>query len=238
MCVLLKVSGVCDTFRQPDGRRALADPGCSSQESARIGIDQVVRVLWPGGEALFSGCGNNHKTGWNRSDGRCRGLSSPYRAACNQVLPHARQIADPFHVVRLANDRLDQVRRRTQQETLGHRGRKGDPLYQIRRGSRQVGAGRSRGGCKGDPLVSDPAAAHPCFGTARHRRRSPTNPTLPTVTARQLASDRRHESCPPEVNQLGRTLARRRRPDHQLASRREAQPEAPALTPPEIRRAP
>ena len=60
-------------------------------------------------------------------------LSSPYRAAYDQVLPHAGQVADPFHVVRLANDRLDQVRRRTQNDTLGHRGRKGDPLYRVRR---------------------------------------------------------------------------------------------------------
>ncbi len=32
----------------------------------------------------------------------------------------------------LANQVVDEVRRRTQQETTGHRGRKGDPLYGIR----------------------------------------------------------------------------------------------------------
>ncbi len=40
---------------------------------------------------------------------------------------------DPFHVVRLAGDALDQCRRRVQQDTCGHRGRKGDPLYAARR---------------------------------------------------------------------------------------------------------
>jgi transposase len=40
---------------------------------------------------------------------------------------------DPFHVVRLAGDALDQCRRRVQQATCGHRGRKGDPLYAARR---------------------------------------------------------------------------------------------------------
>ena len=40
---------------------------------------------------------------------------------------------DPFHVVRLAGDALDQCRRRVQQERHGHRGRKGDPLYSARR---------------------------------------------------------------------------------------------------------
>ena len=37
-----------------------------------------------------------------------------------------------FHIVTLAGDAPGEVRRRVQQETLGHRGRKGDPLYQIR----------------------------------------------------------------------------------------------------------
>ena len=39
---------------------------------------------------------------------------------------------DAFHIVKLAGDALDEVRRRVQQDTTGHRGRKGDPLYQIR----------------------------------------------------------------------------------------------------------
>ena len=60
-------------------------------------------------------------------------MSGPYRTACDRVLPNALQVADPFHVIRLANQRLDEVRRRVQNETLGHRGRKADPLYRIRR---------------------------------------------------------------------------------------------------------
>jgi transposase len=42
-------------------------------------------------------------------------------------------VVDHFHAVRLANAAVDQVRRRTQQATLGHRGRKPDPLYRIRK---------------------------------------------------------------------------------------------------------
>ena len=42
-------------------------------------------------------------------------------------------MADPFHVVRIANRCVDKVRRRVQNETLGHRGRKADPLYRIRK---------------------------------------------------------------------------------------------------------
>lgn len=40
---------------------------------------------------------------------------------------------DSFHVVALAAGRLDECRRRVQQETTGHRGRKDDPLYKARR---------------------------------------------------------------------------------------------------------
>ena len=39
---------------------------------------------------------------------------------------------DAFHIVKLAGDAPGEVRRRVQQDTTGHRGRKGDPLYQIR----------------------------------------------------------------------------------------------------------
>ena len=42
-------------------------------------------------------------------------------------------VLDPFHAVRLANRRIDAVRRRVQNETLGHRGRKADPLYRARK---------------------------------------------------------------------------------------------------------
>lgn len=42
-------------------------------------------------------------------------------------------VVDAFHIVRLGNTVVDEVRRRVQQETLGHRGFKGDPLYGIRR---------------------------------------------------------------------------------------------------------
>ena len=39
---------------------------------------------------------------------------------------------DTFHFIKLAGDAPGEVRRRVQQDTLGHRGRTGDPLYQIR----------------------------------------------------------------------------------------------------------
>ncbi len=63
-----------------------------------------------------------------------------FKTATTEVLPDAVAVMDPFHVVRLAGDALDQCRRRAQQHTRGHRGRKGDPLYAARR-TLHTGAG-------------------------------------------------------------------------------------------------
>ena len=60
-------------------------------------------------------------------------LSGAYRRTFEVALPQAGQVADPFHMIRLANNSIDKTRRRTQNDTLGHRGRKDDPLYRARR---------------------------------------------------------------------------------------------------------
>jgi len=56
-----------------------------------------------------------------------------FKTAAVEQLPDAVEVMDPFHVVQLAGDALDRCRQRVQQETLGHRGRAGDPLYGARR---------------------------------------------------------------------------------------------------------
>ena len=60
-------------------------------------------------------------------------LASSYRAGLGGRLLQALRVADPFHVVRVANRCLDKVRRRVQNQATGHRGRKNDPLYRIRK---------------------------------------------------------------------------------------------------------
>lgn len=60
----------------------------------------------------------------------------PHRGYANgllQHLGHVTVVIDHFHAIKLANGCIDDVRRRTQNDTLGHRGRRGDPLYGIRR---------------------------------------------------------------------------------------------------------
>jgi transposase len=56
-----------------------------------------------------------------------------YRAALDEHLPNAVRVVDHFHAIKLANTAIDDVRRRVQQATLGHRGHKHDPLYRARR---------------------------------------------------------------------------------------------------------
>jgi transposase len=56
-----------------------------------------------------------------------------FKTATTDQLPDAVAVMDPFHVVRLAGDAVDQCRRRVQQDTHGHRGRTGDPLSSARR---------------------------------------------------------------------------------------------------------
>jgi transposase len=56
-----------------------------------------------------------------------------FKTAAAEELPDAVAVMDPFHVVRLAGDALDQCRRRVQQAIHGHRGYKDDPLYASRR---------------------------------------------------------------------------------------------------------
>lgn len=62
--------------------------------------------------------------------------AAPYRAALTDPefgLHRATLVVDRFHMAKLANAAIDDVRRRVQNETLGHRGRAGDPLYGIRK---------------------------------------------------------------------------------------------------------
>jgi transposase len=77
---------------------------------------------------------NAREQGWR--SGIVVAALDPYRgyaSALRTSLPDAVRVLDAFHVVRLGFAAVDDVRRRIQQEQLGHRGRSGDPLFGIRR---------------------------------------------------------------------------------------------------------
>jgi len=60
-------------------------------------------------------------------------LSGRWRLVFDTMPRAAGQVAGPFHLVKLAHERPDDVRRRVEHETLGRRGQKDDPLYRSRR---------------------------------------------------------------------------------------------------------
>jgi hypothetical protein len=130
------------------------------------------------------------------------------------MLSDATQIADPFHLIKLANSKLDECRRPVQNETMGHRGRKTDPLYRCRRLlTRADERLDDRGRTKllglldaGDPHGEVRAAWH-----AREVVRSiygHHDPDLAIAFVERLGRDLQDESCPVEVCSLGRTLVR------------------------------
>jgi transposase len=139
-------------------------------------------------------------------------LSGPYRSVFDTMLPDATQVADPF--LKLANAKLDECRRRVQNETLGHRGRKDDPLYRCRRllsraDKRLDDRGRTRlAGLleAGDPHGEVRMAWHAKEVVAsiyEHR-----DADLAVAFVGRLGKDLQDESCPVEVQGLGRTIVR------------------------------
>ena len=152
-------------------------------------------------------------------------LSGPYRKVFDTMLPDAVQVADPFHVVKLANAKVDETRRRVQNETMGHRGRKDDPLYRIRRlltkaDERLTDQGRIK-------LVGLLAAGDPRgeVKTAWHAKEvvrqiyTYTDPDLAVEHVEAIGRDLQDDSCPPEVQSLGRTIIRWK---HQIAAWHQA----------------
>ena len=145
-------------------------------------------------------------------EGRRPGPVPGYQRALRAGLPDAVVVLDAFHAVRLAQGAIDDVRRRVQQNTLGHRGRKGDPLYGIRRvllrGAEHLTersyARLLTGLDAGDPN-REVAAAWIACQELRHVYAAPD----PDRARRRL--ERFYRACAdtdvPELHRLGRTIA-------------------------------
>jgi len=59
--------------------------------------------------------------------------SAPFAAAVRKALPNATIVVDHWHLVRLANQAVTEVRQRVARQQLGRRGRKADPAWAHRR---------------------------------------------------------------------------------------------------------
>ena len=141
-------------------------------------------------------------------------LSSSYRIVFDTMLPHATQVADPFHVVRLANAAVDECRRRVQNETLGHRGRKSDPLYRCRRllvmAAERIGDDRHER-LRGLLAAGDPKGELRMTWHAKEVVRQIYDHTDAEVAAAwvdDIGRDFTDTSMPLEVRRLGRTIKR------------------------------
>jgi transposase len=134
-----------------------------------------------------------------------------YASALVAPLGHATVVVDHFHAIRLANTVVDQVRRRIQQATLGHRGRKRDPLYRIRKllltaheQLTQRGRARLRAGLAAGDSTGEVAAAWQGKELLRAVYRAVGPP------AARAALDRFYRWCDgvqvPELSRLARTV--------------------------------
>ena len=122
--------------------------------------------------------------------------------------------ADAFHIVRLANQALDGARRRVQNETTGHRGRKGDPLYHARK---LLLMGAERLDAAGwDKMLAALDAADPadeireCWVAKEHVRDifRADDPLDAQQHLDEAIAWCEHPSAPPELATLARTLRR------------------------------
>ena len=131
--------------------------------------------------------------------------------AVDDQLQDATSVLDAFHIVKLAGDAPGEVRRRVQQDTTGHRGRKGDPLYQIRlllRASRDRLTKRQKERLR-EAFVADEAhisveVAYLLTQQVREVFHQDTPAQGRRLAARLI---KRLPACPiPEIARLGRTL--------------------------------
>lgn len=136
-----------------------------------------------------------------------------YKNAIDDELEDAVAVLDAFHVVKLGTAAVDEVRRRVQQATLGHRGRKGDPLYGIqtilRAGKENLTAkqhARLHAAFTDREEHVEVEVAWQCAGQLRDAYRQ-ADLTAGRVIAEQVVET--FHTCPiPEIARLGRTLRR------------------------------
>lgn len=132
-----------------------------------------------------------------------------YAVALRTELPEATRVLDAFHVVKLANTCVDEVRRRVQQETLHRRGHKHDPLYEVRRLLRR-GAEHltDRARLEAALQAGDPDYEVTIAWQAAQRLRAVYHaPNADEGRRRARWALESLPSCPiPEVARLGRTL--------------------------------
>lgn len=123
-------------------------------------------------------------------------------------------VEDPARIGDVEALGLDEVRRRVQNETLGHRGHAADPLYRSRRLLTKADEGlddKGRTKLLGLLEAGDPRGEVRMAWHAKEVVRSiydHHDPDLAVEFVDLLGHDLQDRSCPPEVRRLGRTIVR------------------------------
>jgi transposase len=184
---------------------------------------------------VVPGRGSAHPMGWLAEQGpdfRDRivygtlDLSGPYRRVFELMTPKATLVADPFHVGKLANTKLDECRRRVQNETLGHRGHRSDPLYRCRRlltKAKERLDEKAREKLTGLLRAGDPRGEVATCWEAKEAVRelyAHADPDVALEWVTQLGRDLQDADYPIEARSLGRTLIRWK---NEIAAWHEAQ---------------
>ena len=136
-----------------------------------------------------------------------------YKRAIDDELADAVVVLDAFHVVALSTKCVDEVRRRVQQETTGHRGRKGDPLFGIQTILRAGAENLSERQLERIATAVEADERHEqvywAWRCAQDLRAAYRDTDLTKGRQRAEALITTMTSCPiPEVARLGRTLRR------------------------------
>jgi len=141
-------------------------------------------------------------------------LSGTYKAVFDAAVPHATQTPTRPRSFKHATSQLEECRRRAQQELLGHRGRKGDPLFRARR---LLATAHERLDDRGNEKLaglleaSDPKGEVRMSWLAREPVReicSHGDADVALTFVDELFSDMTGTDMPPEVRSLGRALRR------------------------------
>ncbi|MGL5849285.1 MAG: ISL3 family transposase [Phycicoccus sp.] len=134
-----------------------------------------------------------------------------YKNAIDDQLADAVAALDAFHVVKLGTAMVDDTRRRVQQDTTGHRGRRNDPLYRIRnvlRAGEERLTDRQRARLEAAFTARDEhvevEVAYRCAQQLRSAYHQDSHAAGRVIAETVLAT---FATCPvPEVARLGKTL--------------------------------
>jgi transposase len=143
----------------------------------------------------------------------CLDMSRTYNAVFKVVTPKATRVIDRFQVMRHAILAVDQTRRRVQQQRLGHRGRRDDPLYRARKllvvkataGDAELTSRLESLLALGDPDGEVAFAYGVKEAVARFCETQ--DPHAAADLLRDIIDHASKRSAPPEVRTLGRTLS-------------------------------